>query len=45
MDDKAGMKSRIAKSYDDTFLIAGRQIGDSHLKDRAARKLPASPLI
>jgi hypothetical protein len=28
-----------------SFLIAGRQIGDSHRKDRAARKLPASPLI
>jgi hypothetical protein len=29
----------------ESFLIAGRQIGDSHRKDRAARKLPASPLI
>ena len=29
----------------ESFLIAGRQIGDSHWKDRAARKLPASPLI
>jgi hypothetical protein len=29
----------------ESFLIAGRQIADSHRKDRAARKLPASPLI
>jgi hypothetical protein len=27
------------------FSIAGGQIGDSHRKNRATRKLPASPLI
>jgi hypothetical protein len=37
-----GTAQRIAL---ESFLIAGRQIGDSHRKDRAARKLPASPLI